>query len=242
VQHDLSDRVVVVSGGNSGIGLAMAEGCARAGADVAVWGRRADRNEEAAERLRRHGVRTAALTCDVAEEDQVAEACSATLAALGRIDACVAAAGAPGYMQPISDVSLERWRAVLAVSLDGTFLTFREVVRPMIAQGDGGALVTVSSTSAIHGAARNHAYGAAKSGLLGLTRALAVELGRHRIRVNALLPGWTITEMAQRGYENERFRDITISRTPARRWADPAEFEAIGAYLCDPSLSFHTGD
>jgi NAD(P)-dependent dehydrogenase (short-subunit alcohol dehydrogenase family) len=240
--HDRSGKVVVVTGGNSGIGLAMAEGCAKAGADVAVWSRRADRNEDAAERLRRHGVRSAAMSCDVAEEDQVVEACRATVAGLGRVDACVAAAGAPGYVRAITDVPLEQWRRVLSVSLDGTFLCFREVVRQMIEQGDGGALVAVSSTSAVHGAARNHAYGSAKSALLGLTRALAVELGRHRIRVNALLPGWTITEMAQRGYENERFREVTTRRTPARRWADPSEFEAIGAYLCDPSQSFHTGD
>jgi len=106
----------------------------------------------------------------------------------------------------------------------------------------GGALVAVSSTSAIHGAQRNHAYASSKAGLLGLTRALAVELARHKIRVNAILPGWTITEMAAVGYQNEKFRNITTGRTPVRRWAEPAEFEEVGAYLCDPSLTFHTGD
>jgi len=102
--------------------------------------------------------------------------------------------------------------------------------------------VAVSSTSAIHGAPRNHAYATAKTALLGLTRSLAVELARHKIRVNAILPGWTLTEMAMPGYENERFREATTKRTPVRRWADPSEFEAVGAYLCDPSLTLHTGD
>jgi NAD(P)-dependent dehydrogenase (short-subunit alcohol dehydrogenase family) len=239
---DLSGRVVVVTGGNSGIGLAMAEGCAKAGADVAVWSRRADRNDEACERLRKHGRRAAGVVCDVSSEEQVREALAATVSALGRVDACVASAGANGYHRKLADVSLEEWRRVLAVSLDGVVLTFREVARQLIVQDEGGSLVAISSTSAIHGAQRNHAYATAKTGLLGLTRALAVELARHRIRVNALLPGWTITEMASALYADDRFRAATTSRTPVRRWADPAEFEAIGAYLCDPTLTFHTGD
>ena len=242
MNHDLSGRVVVVTGGNSGIGLGMAEGCAKVGADIAVWSRRADRNEEACERLRKHGVRAAGFVCDVANEEQVKAATAGTIAELGRIDSCVASAGAPGYTAPLVEVSLEQWRSVTAVSFDGVFLTFRETARQMIEQGDGGALVAVSSTSAIHGAQRNHAYASSKTGLLGLTRALAVELARHKIRVNSILPGWTITEMASAAYENEKFRTVTTGRTPVRRWAEPEEFEAVGAYLCDPALTFHTGD
>jgi NAD(P)-dependent dehydrogenase (short-subunit alcohol dehydrogenase family) len=238
----LQGKVVVVTGGNSGIGLGMAEGCAKAGADVSVWSRRADRNEQACERLRAHGVRASGFVCDVAEEASIQAAIAGTIAEHGRVDACVASAGAPGYTSPLIDVSLEKWRSVTAVSLDGVFLTFREVARRMIEQGEGGALVAVSSTSAIHGAQRNHAYAASKTGLLGLTRALAVELARHKIRVNAILPGWTKTEMASGAFENDKFRDATTSRTPVRRWAEPEEFEAVGAYLCDPSLTFHTGD
>ncbi len=242
MSHVLRGRVVVVTGGNSGIGLGMAEGCAKAGADVAIWSRRAERNEEAAERLRAHGVRAHSVVCNVREEQQIVDACRDTVEALGRIDACVASAGGDGYMKPLLDVSLEEWRRVLAVNLDAVFATFRETARQMIAQDEGGALVAVSSTSAIHGAPRNHAYATSKTGLLGLTRALAVELARHRIRVNAVLPGWTKTELAKAAYEDERFRDVTTKRTPARRWADISEYEAVGAYLCDPSLSFHTGD
>lgn len=240
--NDLSGRVVVVTGGNSGIGLGMAEGCAKAGADVAIWSRRADRNEKAAERLRAHGVRTACLTCDVGDEAQIVAAVRGTLSQLGRIDSCVASAGALGYSTPLCDVALEDWRRVMNVSLDGVFLTFREIARVLIEQGEGGALVAVSSTSAIHGAPRNHAYATAKTALLGLTRSLAVELARHQIRVNSILPGWTITEMAMPGYQDDRFREVTTKRTPVRRWADPSEFESVGAYLCDPSLTLHTGD
>jgi NAD(P)-dependent dehydrogenase (short-subunit alcohol dehydrogenase family) len=242
MSENLKGRVVVVTGGNSGIGLGMAEGCAKAGADIALWGRRADRNEEAALKLRAHGVRATGVVCDVGDEEQIAEACRATVSELGRIDACVASAGAPGYSIPFTEVSLEQWHSVLRVSLDGVFLSYREVVKQMIEQGEGGALVGVSSTSAIHGAQRNHAYAAAKTAMLGLTRALAVELARHKIRVNAVLPGWTVTEMAQAAYDDDRFRDATTRRTPVRRWADPSEFEAVGSFLCDPAQTFHTGD
>ena len=85
------------------------------------------------------------------------------------------------------------------------------------------------------------AYGTAKTGLNGLVRALAVALARHQIRVNSLLPGWTITELASGGYENDRFREVTTRRTPARRWADPSEFREVGAFLADPNQTFHTG-
>jgi NAD(P)-dependent dehydrogenase (short-subunit alcohol dehydrogenase family) len=161
----------------------------------------------------------------VGEEAQIIEATRATLAALGRIDACVASAGAPGYQKTLSEVSLEDWRRVMRVSLDGLFLTFREVARHMIERGDGGALVAVSSTSAIHGAQRNHAYASADA---GAGYALAVD-SRAKIRVNAIPPGWTITEMAAAGYENEKFRTVITGRTPVRRWAEPSEIRAVGA-------------
>jgi NAD(P)-dependent dehydrogenase (short-subunit alcohol dehydrogenase family) len=103
-------------------------------------------------------------------------------------------------------------------------------------------LVVNSSVSAIHGAAGNEAYCTSKTALLGLVRALAVGLARHRIRVNALLPGWTLTDMSGAGYANERFRTATTSRTPVRRWADPSEMGPAAVYLADPTVTFHTGD
>src|SRR5262245_2659298 len=109
---DLRGKVVVVTGGNSGIGLGMAEGCAKAGADIAVWSRRADRNAEACDRLAKHGVRARGFVCDVGEEAQIVAATAATLAELGRIDACVASAGAPGYQKTLPEVTLQDWRRV----------------------------------------------------------------------------------------------------------------------------------
>lgn len=238
---DLSGQVAVVTGGNGGIGLGMAEGLAAAGADVSVWARNEDKSADAVDTLSSMGVRALAVACDVADETSVAAAAARTVDELGRIDICIANAGTSA-LATLTELTLDEWRQVMAVNLDGVFLTFRDCARRMIEQGDGGAMVAISSTSAVHGAPFNPHYAASKSGVLGLVRSAAVGLARHGIRVNAVLPGWTKTELASGGYENERFREVTIGRTPTRRWAEPEEFREVAAYLCDRSLSFHTGD
>lgn len=239
--HDLRGQVAVVTGGNGGIGLGFAEGCARAGAAVAVWARNAEKSAQAVETIAAHGVDAIAVTCDVADEASVAGAVTDTVERLGRIDICVANAGTSGS-GALQDLTLEEWRRVMAVNLDGAFLTMRDCARRMIDQGDGGAIVAISSTSAIHGAQFNPHYGASKTALLGLVRASAVGLARHGIRVNAVLPGWTRTELAEGGYQDDRFREATTKRTPVRRWASGEDYQALAAYLCDRSVSWHTGD
>jgi len=238
---DLSGKVFVVTGGNGGIGLAMAEGIVGAGGSVIVWGRNAEKNDEAVTQLESLGGRAAAYVCDVADEEQVVDQMNRSRQQFGRLDGVLANAGRGGTGASFVDTTLEQWRSVMATNLDGVFLTLREGAKHLIDQGEGGSLVAVSSTSAIHGAAGNEAYGTAKTGLNGLVRALAVGLARYKVRVNSLLPGWTITDLAKGGYENDKFRDATVRRTPVRRWAEPAEFREIGAFLADPSLTYHTG-
>lgn len=238
---DLSGRSFVITGGNGGIGLGIAEGIVLAGGTVVIWGRKDDKNEAAVDRLESLGGSATAHVCDVADEAQVVETMEESVADFGRIDGLFANAGRGGTGTPFLELPLEEWQAVMATNLDGVFLTLREAARHLVAQGEGGSLVAVSSTSAVHGAAGNEAYGTAKTGLNGLVRALAVGLARHQIRVNSLLPGWTLTELATPAFENDRFREVTTRRTPARRWADPAEYREVGAFLADPSQTFHTG-
>jgi NAD(P)-dependent dehydrogenase (short-subunit alcohol dehydrogenase family) len=239
---DLRGHVALVTGGNSGIGLGMAHGLARAGADVAIWGTNPEKNARAADELGGLGVRVHAEVCDVADEAAQEAAFVATVDALGKVDSVFANAGISGWAPSIVDMSLDEWRRVMAVNLDGAFLTMRTGARHLVERGEGGSIVAVSSTSAIHGAPNQPHYGAAKTALLGLVRATAVGLARHRIRVNALLPGWTDTPLTAPGKGNQRFVDATTSRTPVRRWADPSEFGTVAAYLADPTLTFHTGD
>lgn len=238
---DLSDRVFVVTGGNGGIGLGLAEGITEAGGTVAIWGRNEEKNAAAVNDLRAMGGTAVGYVCDVGDEAQIIETLDRSIDDLGRLDGLFANAGRAGTGTPFLDLTLDEWRAVMEINLDGVFLCLREAAKRLVEQGEGGSLVAVSSTSAIHGAAGNEAYGTAKTALNGLVRALAVGLARHQIRVNSLLPGWTITEMAAPAYESDRFREATTRRTPARRWADPSEYRAVGAFLADPSQTFHTG-
>ena len=238
---DLSGKVFIVTGGNGGIGLGIAEGIAKEEGSVAVWARNQSKNKKAVETLERFGTKATSYVCDVSSEEEVCSTLQQTVTDFGKIDGLFANAGRAGTGTPFIDVSLEEWREIMSVNLDGVFLCLREAAKQLISQGSGGSLVAVSSTSAIHGAAGNEAYGTAKTGVTGLVRALAVALARYQIRVNALLPGWTVTELAESAFANDRFREVTTKRTPARRWADPSEFREIGAFLADPTQTFHTG-
>jgi NAD(P)-dependent dehydrogenase (short-subunit alcohol dehydrogenase family) len=238
---DLQGRVVVVTGGNGGIGLGMARALAGAGADVVIWGRNAAKNEVARAELAAIGTRVEALVCDVADEQQVIDAFAASVEAMGKVDSLFANAGIGGW-SPFVDMTLAEWRRVQSVDLDGVFLCLREAARHLVARGEGGSLVAVSSTSAIHGAPGMQHYASAKAGILALMRGLAVELARHRIRCNSILPGWTDTEMLAPSAANERFVEATTRRTPVRRWGTPDDLGPAAVFLADPTQLFHTGD
>jgi NAD(P)-dependent dehydrogenase (short-subunit alcohol dehydrogenase family) len=238
---DLTGRTVVVTGGNGGIGLGMARGLVAAGAAVAVWGRNADKNAAAVAELDELGGTASAWVVDVAEEDQVEAAMAGTLERFGAVDSLFANAGIGGGA-PFVDQTLDGWRRVMAVNLDGAFLCLRAAARHLVDRGEGGSLVAVSSTSSVHGAPANQAYSCSKTALVALMRGLAVELARHRIRANTLVPGWTETELTAPLMGWEKFIRNTTDRTPARRWGAPSDFAAAAVFLADPTQTFHTGD
>jgi NAD(P)-dependent dehydrogenase (short-subunit alcohol dehydrogenase family) len=237
----LDGRVAVVTGGNGGIGFGLASALLDAGAAVDIWGRNEEKTHAALERLSTPDrPKVTARRCDVSDEIEVERAMSDTVAEHARVDVMVANAGL-GRFVPFLETRLADWRKVTATDLDGVFLTFREAARHMQEQG-GGALVAVSSISAVHGTPRHAAYAASKAGILGLVRSAAVELARHGIRANALLPGWTEIDTHPEMRESERFVEATTQRTPVRRWGTPADLGPAIVFLADPSNTFHTGD
>lgn len=238
----LGGRVVVVTGGNGGIGLGLAKGVAKSGADVCVWGRNPEKNEVAVKELSDLGVRALALQCDVSNESSVCDAAASTVEHFGKIDALFANAGISAQRQSFLETTTEEWLRVLTTNLVGAVLCMREAAKDMISRGEGGALIAVSSVSAIHGAPGVLPYGASKTALLGTVRGLAVELARYKIRCNAVLPGWIETEMTEPLQANEKFMSVTVGRTPHRRWGLPSDFESAAAFLADPCAVFHTGD
>lgn len=239
---DLTGKVALVTGGNSGIGLGMARALAEAGADVAIWGTNAAKNAEALAALSATGVRAHAEICDVGDEAAVEAAFAGTIAALGRVDACFANAGTYGRKTRFTDLDSAEWHRVTRVNLDGAFHTLRAAARHMVERGGGGVLVGTASLAAIEGAARNAQYAATKGAMVAMIRALAVELARHGIRANAVLPGWIETAMTAGSVADERFAAAVLPRIPARRWGTGADFGGIAVYLASDASAYHSGD
>lgn len=238
---DLSGRVAVVTGGNGGIGLGIARGLAQAGASIAIWARNAAKNEAAVKELEGLGGRAFALPCDVSDEAQVAGATAETVKALGQIDIGVANAGF-GLAKSTLKLSLEEWRQVTQVDLDGVFLTFREIAKHMVERGGGGKLIGISSIGEIYGMPRQVSYAASKGGLGTIVRSLAVELARHDIQVNGVQPGWIMTDATKPLLEWQAMNETIVHRTPARRWGTPEDIAGACVYLSSDAARFHTGD
>jgi len=178
----------------------------------------------------------------VSSETEVNRAMDEAQQQLGRLDAVFANAGIGAVPKPFVDQTAEEWHALQAVNVDGVFFTLRAGARALVAQGQGGSLVGVSSISAIHGAPMAQSYAASKIAVLAIMRGLAVELARYDIRCNSIIPGWTETEMTEDARTFDKFLSATTQRTPVRRWGVPDDFAALGAFLADPTQTFHTGD
>lgn len=242
---DLTGKVALVTGGNGGIGLGMAEGLAAAGAKVAIWGQNPEKNAKAEEALKAHGVDVLVQKVDVADEAAIVAGVAEVLQRFGRLDFVAANAGIGGG-GPFEEMTTDKWRRVTTVDLDAVFWTFREAAKHMIERanaGDpGGSLVVTSSTSAIHGAPRNQAYASTKAGVLGMVRGLAVEYARYGIRANSILPGWIATDMTAGLQAWDKFNEKAIGRVPMRRWGEGDDFSGIAVYLASDASKFHTGD
>ena len=242
---DLTGKAALVTGGNGGIGLGMAEGLAAAGAKVAVWGQNPQKNAEAEATLKKYGVDVLVQAVDVNDEAAVVAGVAKVIETFGRLDFVAANAGIGGGA-PFHEMTTDKWRRVTTVNLDAVFWTFREAAKHMIERagaGDpGGSLLVTSSTSAIHGAPKNQAYAATKGAVLSMVRGLAVEYARYGIRANSVLPGWIRSDMTAAAQKWDKFNDQVIGRVPMRRWGEPEDFSGLAIYLASDASKFHTGD
>ncbi|MGE0151277.1 MAG: SDR family NAD(P)-dependent oxidoreductase [Reyranellaceae bacterium] len=240
---DLTGKVSLVTGGNSGIGLGMAEALAQAGAGVCIWGTNADKNAAALKHLAQFGTKVHAIRCDVADEAAVEKSFAETVKVMGHVDNCVANAGTSGKgAAPLYEMPTAEWRRMMSVNLDGAFFTIRAAARHMVERGKGGSIVAMASSAAIEGAARNAHYGATKGALCSMIRAVAVELARHRITANSILPGWIETPMTERLFkDNKPFVEKVLPRVPARRGGVGADFGPLAVYLASDATNYTTG-
>jgi NAD(P)-dependent dehydrogenase (short-subunit alcohol dehydrogenase family) len=243
---DLTGKVALITGGNSGIGLGMARGLAQAGADVCVWGTNEQKNEAAVGELRAFGTRVSSERCNVSDPDDVSRAFAATLARHGRVDACFANAGVSGRGVPFDEMSRTEWERVIGVNLHGAFYTFQQVAKHMrerAERGDpGGRLVGTASLAAISGQPRGEHYAATKGGLISMIKALAIEYARYGVTAHTILPGWIETSMTERWMGSEKFVDAVMKRIPARRWGTGNDFAAIAVYIASDASAYHTAD
>lgn len=241
---DLTGRTAIITGGNGGLGLAMGRGLAKAGANVAIWARNNAKNVAARAELSALGSgEIIALSCDIAEEDDITAAMAATLEALGRVDICFANAGISGAGTAIPDLAAEGWDHTMNVNSRGAALTYKHVTRHMIArakEGDaGGKLIATSSGQSIMGVNRSSDYAASKAALNGLTRAAAFELARHQITANALLFGYYETDITAKA--DPRFGEWMAKRIPLRRPGDHDGLEGLAVFFASSHSDYITG-
>jgi NAD(P)-dependent dehydrogenase (short-subunit alcohol dehydrogenase family) len=244
---DLGGRVAVVTGGNGGIGLGIAQALASAGCNVSIWGRNAEKNKAAAATMAAGPGKVDIRVCDVTDSASVSDAMKATLDTFGRLDGCFANAGiGGGGRRAFIDRSEEEWRTMFATNLDGVFHVFQAAARHMTERANNGdrfgRLVATSSLASLFGTARNEHYSATKAAINALVRALAVELARYGVTANAILPGWIRSEMTAKIMSDEKFVGNVMPRIPTRRFGEPSDFGGIAVYLMSGASSYHTAD
>ncbi|HUN49107.1 MAG TPA: glucose 1-dehydrogenase [Stellaceae bacterium] len=237
---DLTGRVALVTGGNGGIGLGMAEGLAQAGAAVMIAGRNKTKNEAAVATLQKLGAKAAAIEVDVTKEADCLAMVEVTVAKFGGLQILVNNAGT-NIRKPPEEVSLAEWRTVLDTNLTSAFMA-SQAAFPAMTKAGFGKVISIGSMMSIFAAPYSPAYAASKAGIVQFTKSMATAWAKHNIQANAVLPGWIDTELTRGARRQvEGLHERVLARTPAGRWGDPRDFAGTAVFLASAASDFVTG-
>ena len=239
MQLSLAGRNALVTGANGGLGSHFAQTLARAGANVAVCARRPGSLDTVRDAILGLGARVECVALDVTDAESVAAAFDAAGTALGPITVVVNNAGI-AVTKPLLDQTEDDWRHVIGVNLDGAWRVAQAAARHMVRHAQGGSIVNVASVLGLRVAAQVPAYAAAKAALVQLTKAMALELARHRIRVNALAPGYVETAINREFFASEAGQAL-IRRIPQRRIGTPSDLDGPLLLLASDAGAYMTG-
>ncbi|CAM8631435.1 FabG Dehydrogenases with different specificities (related to short-chain alcohol dehydrogenases) [Oxalobacteraceae bacterium] len=237
---DLQDKVAIVTGGNGGIGLGMAQGLSAAGATVVIAARNADKSAAAVASILASGGKASAITVDVTDEADCQAMVAATLKTHGRLDILVNNAGINIRKRP-EDYTLAEWQQVLQTNLSSAFIC-SQAAYPEMKRSSQGKIINIGSMMSIFGTAFTTPYAASKGGIVQMTRALACAWAADNIQVNAVLPGWVDTELTQTARKDiAGLHERVLARTPAGRWGEAHDFAGIAVFLASAASDFITG-
>jgi 2-deoxy-D-gluconate 3-dehydrogenase len=237
---DLTGKVAVVTGGNGGIGLGIAMGLAGAGANIVIAARSVEKTAQALEDIRTLGVEAHGITVDVTQEPAIQRMVTSTIDHMGRLDILVNNSGIAVRAQP-QELTSAQWDSVVDVNLRGAFLASKEAYAQMVKAG-GGKVINVGSMYSIFGSDWGSPYAASKGGLVQLTKSLAVAWAKDNIQVNAVLPGWIVTDLTRGIQDADPNRYDNISRRiPTGRWGEPSELAGAAVFLASTASDYVTG-
>ncbi|MDX6226380.1 MAG: hypothetical protein QOE64_2756 [Frankiales bacterium] len=237
---DLAGKTAFITGASRGIGKAIAIAYAEAGADVALVARDESALAEVRKEVEAAGRKAVVLTCDVTDRDRVHEVVNSAIGELGHIDIVVNNAGGTSFMAPFTDLRFSGWEKVMRLNVD-SIVHVCQAIGPHLLERGTGSVINVASVAGLGGTPSLSPYGASKAAVLSLTRSLAMEWGHKGVRVNALCPGWTATDLNRNLWENEDASKAMTANVPMQRWGRADEMAGPALWLGSDASSFVTG-